>query len=435
MRRINYKSDFDFILFVKDAEGNDIGFPDYDWRVLLFTEKTKIYEASFIDGKHLNCFNDNGHIHIVCDRHCMSPGILTFEFYAMLPNPIYPDGVRMLVTPDSETIRLVNGKGDDATNIEMSFIIPYINYSLYQIAVANGFVGSEQKFYNALGFVGSVSTGDGGSIDLSAYLLSADYEKDKKEFAKKNDIPKKLSELENDSHFVTLEEVPTIKGEKGDPGEPGPKGDPGDQGPQGESGPKGEEGAQGEQGIQGPKGNTGDTGPQGPPGEPGKSAYQIAVENGFVGTKEEWLESLKSPGGGNSDVDLSNYAKLTDVPSKVSQLENDEGFILFDNTYIADANNHRTTGYIKTGASTANLPEGLTDLWGVLFFACENAQWGTGTQMYFSVAGNKQGAIFTRSLVGTNGVLQTSPWVELATISAVETMINNSITEVENGTY
>lgn len=28
-------------------------------------------------------------------------------------------------------------------------------------------------------------------------------------------------------------------------------------------------------------------------GKDGKSAYEIAVENGFVGTKIEWLESLK----------------------------------------------------------------------------------------------------------------------------------------------
>lgn len=26
----------------------------------------------------------------------------------------------------------------------------------------------------------------------------------------------------------------------------------------------------------------------------GKSAYQVAVDNGFVGTEQEWLESLKS---------------------------------------------------------------------------------------------------------------------------------------------
>lgn len=32
-------------------------------------------------------------------------------------------------------------------------------------------------------------------------------------------------------------------------------------------------------------------------GDPGKSAYQIAVENGFQGTEEEWLESLRGPQG------------------------------------------------------------------------------------------------------------------------------------------
>ena len=29
-------------------------------------------------------------------------------------------------------------------------------------------------------------------------------------------------------------------------------------------------------------------------GAPGASAYQIALSNGFVGTEEEWLDSLKS---------------------------------------------------------------------------------------------------------------------------------------------
>lgn len=33
-------------------------------------------------------------------------------------------------------------------------------------------------------------------------------------------------------------------------------------------------------------------GVQGNPGTPGKSAYQIAVDNGFIGTEAEWLESL-----------------------------------------------------------------------------------------------------------------------------------------------
>lgn len=36
---------------------------------------------------------------------------------------------------------------------------------------------------------------------------------------------------------------------------------------------------------------------QGPQGDPGKSAYRHALDNGFEGTEQEWLESLKGPKG------------------------------------------------------------------------------------------------------------------------------------------
>ena len=39
-------------------------------------------------------------------------------------------------------------------------------------------------------------------------------------------------------------------------------------------------------GCQGPQGESGS---QGPKGDDGKSAYQIAVDNGYVGTESEWL--------------------------------------------------------------------------------------------------------------------------------------------------
>lgn len=48
-------------------------------------------------------------------------------------------------------------------------------------------------------------------------------------------------------------------------------------------------GEQGPQGIQGDKGDKGDRGEQ---GDKGLSAYQVAIANGFVGTEAEWLQSL-----------------------------------------------------------------------------------------------------------------------------------------------
>jgi hypothetical protein len=84
----------------------------------------------------------------------------------------------------------------------------------------------------------------------------------------------------------------------------------GPQGPQGIQGPAGTNGATGPQGIQGSAGNDGSTGPQGPigitgaqgpqgpigltgpTGPNGRSAYEIALLNGFVGTETQWLLSL-----------------------------------------------------------------------------------------------------------------------------------------------
>ena len=43
-------------------------------------------------------------------------------------------------------------------------------------------------------------------------------------------------------------------------------------------------------------------GPKGDKGEPGKTAYQHAVDNGFEGTEQEWLVSLKGEKGDTGDV-------------------------------------------------------------------------------------------------------------------------------------
>ena len=45
----------------------------------------------------------------------------------------------------------------------------------------------------------------------------------------------------------------------------------------------------------------GDDGASGQTGADGKSAYELAVENGFTGTLDEWLESLKGSDGTNGD--------------------------------------------------------------------------------------------------------------------------------------
>ncbi len=53
------------------------------------------------------------------------------------------------------------------------------------------------------------------------------------------------------------------------------------------------------------KGQKGDPGKDGKDGINGKSAYQIAVDNGYVGTELEWLESLKCKDGNSGEITLN----------------------------------------------------------------------------------------------------------------------------------
>jgi hypothetical protein len=69
--------------------------------------------------------------------------------------------------------------------------------------------------------------------------------------------------------------------------------------------------------------NSGPPGPKGDPGDPGESAYQIAVDAGFVGTESQWLASLVgapgSPGAPGADgtdgTDGTNGTNGTDGAS------------------------------------------------------------------------------------------------------------------------
>lgn len=105
------------------------------------------------------------------------------------------------------------------------------------------------------------------------------------------------------SHHSELKGDTGPQGPKGDPGEPGPAGRDGVDGAQGPKGDPGEKGADGRDGEQGPRGADGAPGPagkdgaDGAPGADGDSAYTVAVNNGFIGTEEQWLESLKGKDG------------------------------------------------------------------------------------------------------------------------------------------
>lgn len=133
----------------------------------------------------------------------------------------------------------------------------------------------------------------------------------------------------------TAAQLAALKGEKGDKGD---KGETGEQGVKGDKGDKGEQGEQGQQGIQGVKGDTGATGAN---GQDGKSAYQIALDNGFVGTQSEWLASLKGDKGdtGASGANITASEVLTKLKTVDGQNSGLDADMLdgHDTTYFATA--------------------------------------------------------------------------------------------------
>ena len=91
---------------------------------------------------------------------------------------------------------------------------------------------------------------------------------------------------------------------------PGPKGDKGDAFTYDDFTP---EQLVALKGADGKDGQNGKDGVDGQNGADGKSAFEIAQENGFIGTKEEWLESLKGEG-----LSAEDKAKIDSIPSDLS---------------------------------------------------------------------------------------------------------------------
>lgn len=170
--------------------------------------------------------------------------------------------------------------------------------SAYEVAKANGFVGTEQDFIDYL------ASNDSGEPGKSAYQLAV-------ENGFTGDVNQWLDSLVGPvgpQGPVGPEGPIGPAGPKGDAGpagpqgpigDMGPKGDQGDPGPAGPAGPEGPAGADGAQGPVGPEGPAGADGAQGPQGPQGLSAYEVYLENnpGSTLTEQEWLDSL----GGSTD--------------------------------------------------------------------------------------------------------------------------------------
>lgn len=141
--------------------------------------------------------------------------------------------------------------------------------SAYQIAVQNGFVGSNSEWLNSLKGAAAAKGEDGDrgwspvfkteSSEGGSYLKLIDW------VGGEGDKPTLLGFVSDSGIVDNIAVANNLRGQKG------VKGDTGEKGDRGEKGERGSEGFQGEKGL---------------------SAYDIVVLNGFEGTEEEWLVSL-----------------------------------------------------------------------------------------------------------------------------------------------
>lgn len=130
MKRINYKSDFDFILHLKDCKDPEktVPFPECDFDARFWTSnKANAYTTSSKDGVYTNCFRtDDGGMHFVFDNHRLGVGTLKWQPHFEHPNDIYPDNIQDLFSKEQLDIELVDGPGDCPTSAEVEIIAPFI---------------------------------------------------------------------------------------------------------------------------------------------------------------------------------------------------------------------------------------------------------------------------------------------------------------------
>lgn len=120
-----------------------------------------------------------------------------------------------------------------------------------------------------------------------------------------NDIQNK-PDVATQADLKNIELKPGPQGPRGEPGkdgERGPRGIQGVPGIQGPPGTPGKDGIQGKDGLPGKDGVPGKDGKDGVNGKDGKSAYEIAVDHGFIGSESDWLQSLHGKDGTNGSGD------------------------------------------------------------------------------------------------------------------------------------
>jgi len=235
--------------------------------------------------------------------------------------------------------------------------------SAYEVAVANGFVGTEAEWLESLvGADGAQGPqGDPGPQGIQGPQGPQGIQGPQGDTGPQG--PQGIQGPQGEPGVDGIDGGAGSIGPKGDKGDTGDTGPQGPQGPTGATGPAGADGAQGPQGIQGPQGETGPQGPpgldggagsvgpqgpqgiQGPQGDPGPAGADGA-DGGFV---SRTVTSITTASLGNGATENTT---ITLKPGyRVLNIETDRAarVRLYDSTASRTADASRAVGTDPTG--------------------------------------------------------------------------------------
>lgn len=248
---------------------------------------------------------------------------------------------------DGDTLLLIRQQGDGTSICMRTDGAQFKGTDAYDVAKANGFSGTREEWTQEVARVNEVSAAIDNANDTASHPTKIGADNYVYEWNKATKAYQKTGIL--------------VKGDKGE------RGATGAQGPQGVQGAKGETGARG---ATGPQGATGAQGPQGERGENGKSpiiqnaswwiwdeasgAYKdsgMSVSSQYTLTREA-IENVLT--GDVSSHTHSQYALTSAIPTKVSDLTNDSGFLTTHQSLDGYVNEVQPDG-TQSGNGIANI--------------------------------------------------------------------------------
>lgn len=161
----NFRSDFTIVkVFSREIDGElqDVPVPERLELVYFVDGFKSCYKAGRNGDDFVNCsVSDDGmslSVYLKLSEACLGPGRLLEMLTEYLPDDTFPGGFRKVQTVKETDVTLWTGNGDGGIVSNDASLLSKVayGYSAYQLAVRNGFEGTEKEWLDSL--IGTIAT-------------------------------------------------------------------------------------------------------------------------------------------------------------------------------------------------------------------------------------------------------------------------------------